>query len=96
MHLWSIVARENFAGEVIGRSQRLTVRQALRQLTLDGAAVLGREREVGSLKPGKLADLAVLSDDPLSIPVADLPKIRVRLTIVGGEVVHREDPPRGI
>ena len=94
--LWSIVARENFAGEVIGRSQRLTVRQALRQLTLDGAAVLGREREVGSLKPGKLADLAVLSDDPLSIPVADLPKIRVRLTIVGGEVVHREDPPRGI
>jgi predicted amidohydrolase YtcJ len=94
--LWSIVARESFAGEVIGRSQRLTVKQALRQLTEGGAAVIGRAAELGSLTPGKLADLIVLSDDPLSIPIADLPKIRVSLTMVGGQPVHRENPPKGI
>ena len=94
--LWSIVARESFSGEVIGPQQRLTVNQALRQSTAGGAAVIGRERDLGSLEPGKLADLAVLSENPLSMPVADLPKIRVRLTMVGGEVVHREDPPKGV
>ena len=93
--LWSIVARQDFSGAVIGPSQRLTVQQALRQLTLGGAAVIGREHELGSLAPGKLADLLVLSDNPLSVSIDDLPKIRVRLTMVGGQVVHREDPPKG-
>lgn len=93
--LWSVVAREDFSGSVIGARQRLTVKQALRQLTAGGAAVIGRERELGSLSPGKLADLVVLSDNPLSIPVADIPKIRVRLTMAGGQPVHREDAPNG-
>jgi predicted amidohydrolase YtcJ len=93
--LWSIVARRDFSGAVIGPSQRLTVRQALRQLTLGSAAVIGRERELGSLAPGKLADLLVLNEDPLSVSIDDLPKIRVRLTMVGGRAVHRDDPPNG-
>jgi predicted amidohydrolase YtcJ len=93
--LWSIVARKDFSGAVIGARQRLTVRQALRQLTIGGAAVIGRERELGSLAPGKLADVLVLSEDPLSVSIDDLPKIRVRLTMVGGRPVHREEPPKG-
>jgi hypothetical protein len=93
--LWSVVAREDFSGSVIGARQRLTVKQALRQLTLGGAAVIGRERELGSLAPGKLADLVVLSDNPLKMRTRDIPKIRARLTMVGGRVVHREQPPKG-
>ena len=93
--LWSVVAREDFSGGVIGARQRLTVNQALRQLTLGGAAVIGRDRELGSLAPGKLADLVVLSENPLSMPVSALPEIRVRLTMVGGRPVHRDDPPKG-
>jgi hypothetical protein len=93
--LWSVVAREDFSGSVIGPQQRLTVNQALRQLTAGGAGVIGRERELGSLAPGKLADLVVLSDNPLSMPVADIPKTRARLTMVGGRPVHREDAPKG-
>jgi predicted amidohydrolase YtcJ len=93
--LWSVVAREDFSGSVIGARQRLTVKQALRQLTLGGAAVIGRERELGSLAPGKLADLVVLSDNPLRMRTRDIPKIRARLTMVGGRVVHREQPPKG-
>jgi predicted amidohydrolase YtcJ len=93
--LWSVVAREDFSGSVIGPQQRLTVNQALRRLTAGGAGVIGRERELGSLAPGKLADLVVLSDHPLSMPVADIPKTRARLTMVGGRPVHREDAPKG-
>jgi predicted amidohydrolase YtcJ len=92
--LWSVVAREDFSGSVIGARQGLTVKQALRQLTLGGAAVIGRERELGSLAPGKLADLVVLSDNPLKMRTRDIPKIRARLTMVGGRVVHREKPPK--
>lgn len=93
--LWAVVARENLSGAVIGPSQRLTPLEALRALTLGGAYIMGRERELGSLAPGKLADLAVLNDDPLSMPVSKLREIKVRLTMVGGRPVHRDDPPKG-
>lgn len=93
--LWSVVAREDFSGAVIGARQKLTVHQALRQLTLGGASIVGRERELGSLAPGKIADLAILSDNPLSIAVPEIPKIRARLVMTGGRVVHRDDPPKG-
>jgi hypothetical protein len=93
--LWSVVAREDFSNAVMGARQRLTVIQALRQLTAGGAYVIGRERELGSLVPGKLADLVVLSDNPCAIPVDEIPKIRARLTLLGGRPVHWEDPPEG-
>ena len=93
--LWSVVAREDFSGGTIGPRQRLTAQQALRQLTAGGAGVIGRERELGTLAPGKLADLVVLGDNPLATPVTDIPKIRARLTMVGGRLVHREDAPKG-
>lgn len=93
--LWSVVAREDFSGAVIGHRQRLTVNQALRQLTLGGAAIIGRGHELGSLAPGKLADLAVLNDNPLKIPISKISEIRVRLTMVGGVPIHREDAPKG-
>ena len=80
--LWSVVR------------QKLTAAQALRQLTIGGAAVIGRQSELGSLAPGKFADLVVLSDNPLKIPVADIPKVRARLTMVGGRPVYRENPPK--
>ena len=94
--LWSVVAREDFAGgAVIGPHQRLTVYQALRQLTVGGAQIIGRQRELGSLAPGKLADLVVLSENPLRMPIPRISQIRARLTMVGGRLVHRHDPPRG-
>ena len=43
---------------------------------------------MGSLETGKLADLIVLDRDYLTIPVDDIPKIRVQMTMLGGKVVH--------
>jgi len=46
------------------------------------------EKDKGSLEPGKLADLAVLSQDIFTIPPQDLPKTESVLTLVGGRVVY--------
>jgi len=88
--LWSAVARsarEN--GEVLAPSQRITRAEALRALTMGGAYLSFEEDIKGSIEAGKLADLAVLSDDVLRCAVDAIPEIDVVLTMVGGKVVHR-------
>ena len=90
--LWSAIARkERKTEKVLGQSQRLTRHEALRAFTLGGAYFSFDENRRGSLEPGKLADLAVLSEDLLSAPEDKIPNINSLLTMVGGEVVHRTD-----
>jgi predicted amidohydrolase YtcJ len=87
--LWAAVVRqERRSGAVLGPSQCLTRLQALRAFTMGGAYFCGVETQRGSLEVGKLADLAVLSDDPLHVPDAQLPALHAILTMVGGRVVH--------
>ena len=64
----------------------LSVDQILPLLTIDAAYATYEEGERGSLVPGKLADLVILSADPRSVPVEDLLTIEVLMTMVGGEV----------
>jgi cytosine/adenosine deaminase-related metal-dependent hydrolase len=66
-------------------SQTLPVEQALRLMTWEGAYALGLQSVVGSLKPGKLADLVLLSGDPLTVGPDELKDIQVLATAVGGE-----------
>lgn len=62
----------------------LTVEQALSIMTLQSAYALFRENEVGSLRPGKYADVIVLSDNPLTVPAEDLRRLTVLATLVNG------------
>jgi len=62
----------------------ISMARALRAMTLDAAYALGTDGAVGSLQPGKLADLVVLSADPRSVPPDDIPAIQVLATVVGG------------
>lgn len=87
--IWaSIARRERTTGRVIGPGQSLSREQALRLLTSQGAALSFEEDVKGTLEPGKYADLAVLSGDPLSVPIEALKELTSLLTMAGGRIVH--------
>ena len=69
--------------------QKLTVDETLRAYTVGDAYALFREHELGSLTPGKLADVAVIDRDLLTMPPESLATARVAVTIAGGRVVFR-------
>lgn len=70
------------------RSQFLSVEAALQSLTINGAYATFEEDVKGSLKPGKWADIVILSDNPLTVPIEKLIEIEVLMTMIGGNVEH--------
>jgi predicted amidohydrolase YtcJ len=86
--LYHFVTRDTLSGGVLGADQRITRREALRIATVGNAWLTMEEADKGSLEVGKLADVVVLSDDPLTSPEPRLRDAEVLLTIVGGRVVH--------
>jgi hypothetical protein len=85
----SAVNRTTRSGQVLGPDQRLTPAQALEAMTLSAAWQHFEEGQKGSLEVGKLADLVILSANPLEVPPATIKDIRVLETIKGGASVHR-------
>jgi predicted amidohydrolase YtcJ len=78
-----------FASTYPGKpKETLTRKQAVIAYTLTAAYAEFAEKDKGSLEAGKLADLAVLSQDIFRIPAADLPKTESVLTLVGGKIVY--------
>ncbi len=86
--IWCVVARKTRSGRSICPEEGLNVLEAIRLYTTYSAYAGFEEASKGSLEPGKLADLIVLSEDPFDIPVDALKDVRVQTTIVGGRVVH--------
>jgi predicted amidohydrolase YtcJ len=88
------VTRQSYLGrppEDWQLAQRLTVDQALRLFTINGAYGTFEEDVKGSLSRGKYADLVILSEDPTTAQVDSLPAIKVLATIVGGRAEHCAD-----
>jgi predicted amidohydrolase YtcJ len=81
------VTRRMPNGEAFHPEQAMTRMEALRSYTLQNAYAAFEERQKGSITPGKLADLAVLSADITAIPADEIPGVRVVHTILGGQVV---------
>src|SRR5450631_1005298 len=75
-----------------GDAEAPTRRQALEMYTRNSAFMANDDDKRGTLEPGKLADLAVLSADYMSAPVKEIGKIRSLLTILGGRVVYAAAP----
>jgi predicted amidohydrolase YtcJ len=86
--VWSQVHRISHGGDVIGAEQRVDVMSALRAVTIDAAWQVFQEDRIGSLEPGKLADMIVLSGNPLDDPMA-LRELKVERTLVGGATIYR-------
>ena len=97
--IWHAVARMPRAGGgVIGEAECLSPEEALGLASRDGAYLTFEEDQKGTLEAGKLADLAVLSEDPLTVATDGLKDIVSDLTIVGGKVVYdraRDGDPTG-
>ena len=70
--------------------QRMTRDEAVRSFTIWNARSIGREAEMGSLEPGKRADLIALSEDVFACPAPRIAAIRPLLTMVGGAVAHAD------
>jgi len=88
LHLSYAITGVNTYGQLVNPGEQLTREAALRLRTRDSSWHLRMEDRLGSLEPGKLADLVVLDRDYFSIPDADIRKIRSVLTIVDGRIVH--------
>ena len=73
-------------------SEGITREQAVTAYTLTSAYAEFQEKEKGTIEPGKLADIAVLSQDIFTVPAEQLPKTVSVLTLVGGKVVHKGKP----
>ncbi len=86
---YAAVSRRTKAGEVFYPAQRMSRMEALRAYTSSGAFAAFQEDTRGSLKPGKLADITVLSQDITSVPEARIPETTVTFTIVGGKIVYQ-------
>jgi predicted amidohydrolase YtcJ len=86
------IARRTASGAPIGMDQAITLEEALRAHTISGAYALRMEDRIGSLEPGKLADVAVVDGDVERTPVAEIGSLDVWMTMVGGEVRQAAEP----
>jgi len=82
------VNQKTMSGRDYALSERITVEEALRCYTLNGAFTTFEENIKGSIKAGKLADLVVLSEDPRSVAHDKIKDIQVVATMVGGEFAY--------
>ena len=90
---YSSVSRRMNNGEILSGEHRMTREEALESYTINNAYAAFEEHLKGSLTPGKLADIVVLSQDIMTIPEDEIPATEVAYTIVGGEV--RYSGPEG-
>jgi predicted amidohydrolase YtcJ len=88
MAIQSMVTRKDFEGRVWGPSQRISVDQAMKICTVNGAYASMEENIKGTITPGKLADLVILGADPADTVADEIKNIPVVMTLVGGKVVY--------
>lgn len=90
--LWSTVNRRTRSNDILGPAQRINTYEAIKALTINGAWQYFEEDSKGSITPGKLADLVILSQDPLETDPADLRDLEVVETISHGRSVYTRTP----
>jgi len=87
------VNRLTRSGRVLGAGERVAPLEALEAVTIDGARQYGEEATKGSIEVGKLADLVILSGNPLTVDPATIQDIRVEETIKEGATVWKAGSP---
>jgi hypothetical protein len=89
MGIQGMVTRKGWDGTTWGVNQRISVDEALRINTLNGAYASSEETIKGSITPGKLADFVVLADDLHTVDQEKIKDIHIVRTVVGGKTVYQ-------
>jgi predicted amidohydrolase YtcJ len=88
--MYHFISRETISDGVYGANQRITREEALRIFTINNARLTFEENIKGSIEPGKLADLVVLSADILTVPEKQIESLKPVATMVGGRFVYND------
>ena len=88
MAIQSMVTRKDFDGRIWGPNQRITIDEALRICTMNGAYASFEEDIKGSISVGKLADFVILADDPHDADPDEIKNIEIVRTVVGGTTMY--------
>jgi predicted amidohydrolase YtcJ len=88
MAIQSMVTRTDYNGNVWGANQRVTVDEALRIGTINGAYASHEEHVKGSIAEGKYADFVMLEKDPHDVSPGEIKDIKIVRTVVGGKTVY--------
>jgi predicted amidohydrolase YtcJ len=91
LNIYSAVTRRMKNGKQFYPQQCMTREQALRAYTIHGAYAGFEENLKGKLAPGMLADMIIISQDIMTVPVDDIPKTKVLYTIIDGQVVFQKN-----
>jgi hypothetical protein len=85
--IYAAVTRQAESGQQLSPRERISASQALATYTMGAAYASFEEGVKGSIAPGKLADMVILSSDPVKSHLEQIKDIRVEVTIIGGKVV---------
>lgn len=89
--LYAAVTRKGKSGTVYGADEAITIQEAIKGYTRNGAYLTREERTKGTLEPGKLADFTVLNENALTTDPSKLLGVAVDLTVMGGRVVYQRE-----
>ena len=88
LSMWTMVSRTTQRGNTIIPSEAITREETLKMYTINNAYASFEESLKGSIEPGKLADIVILSDDLMNCSLDRIRNIKSELTIVGGNIVY--------
>jgi predicted amidohydrolase YtcJ len=91
MAIQSMVTRKDYGGRVWGANQKVTVDEALKIATLNGAHASSEEQLKGSIVAGKLADFVMLEKDPHEVNPDEIKDIKINRTVVGGKTMYPKE-----
>lgn len=88
LSMWWMTTRGSLQGDTIGSQHAISGHEALSMYTQHSAMTQFAETSRGTLSVGKVADVAVLDDDPVTMPVDHIKSLQCSLTLLGGEPVY--------
>ena len=88
VQMYAAVTRKSCSGQVVGPEEAISIMDAIRVYTWNGAYLSKDEDKLGSIEPGKLADLIVIDRDITATPPEELLETKVLTTIVDGKIVY--------